>query len=103
MPHSDALWKEKLKFEGAPSVQILNKFIFRSQFCIIEVSSSSDFTLNFYKGGKIVDKGVSKFSKKSEIFKNFENFDFFDVWAKFQRKIIKQALIKKKLVTRRAG
>ena len=76
MPHSGTVLKENLKFEGAPSVQISNKFIFRAQFCMIEVSSRSDLTLNVYKGGKIVRKGVSKFSKKSDI---FENFDFFGV------------------------
>ena len=39
----------------------------------------SDLALLAFKAGKIADKGVSKFSKKSEIFENFENFDFFDV------------------------
>ena len=82
MPHSGALLKEKLKVEGAPYVQISNKFVFRGQFGMIEVSSRSDLTLNVCKGGEIVRKGSRNFRKKSDIFENFENFDFFNFLPK---------------------
>ena len=78
--------KEKLKVEDAAFIQISNAFVFRGQFGMIEVSSTSDLTLNVCKGGEIVRKGSRNFRKKSDIFENFENFDFFDVSAKFQRK-----------------